>query len=854
MGTTTAKTTRRGTSRRSKSKLVDLVVPILAIGGLYWFSASFFLAKRSLPHVSVCDEAPSLLQDILGLTTDEANAVAESHHNLHGCWLDRRVDSLVILVVDALRFDFARYELPLSVGSRISKLANRTTASQLLQFVADPPTVTMQRLKGLTTGSLPTFADISGNMGGANIDEDSWVQQLKTAPYDKRGLKFPSRLGFVGDDTWVDLFPTQFDESHPLPSFNTRDLDSVDNGCLAELPGLLKLLRTAGDKPDELEVIVSHFLGVDHVGHTYGPHDKHMDKKLRQIDAALSTTLEVLDESKHCHLALIFGDHGMTEDGNHGGGTDNEINAALFVHFSPACGAMPLDLTPQMGTTHIQEAFQSIHQIDLVPTISILLGLPIPYANLGGIVPSLLGYEGVKETAAALALNAAQVWRYFTVYSETANKLPNLPELQEQLAEAITVYKEALAQKDADDSNAFYKACGLFKLFLVEATELGHRVWTRFDTVGMILGGAIVFLTLVVWIFSLFFEAGPIRLPPRNQFVEMGVSSVFVFFQSGMLSFSNSYIEAEQAIVMFMMGVIGAAIFARMSGVTAGGNAKIIPFIPLLVPLLSRIGESFVSGHGQDPSIRLHPAHSSVIFLPSLVCLLALRVQCYRAFAYKVKNGLFHAAVDGLSVGFLAIGWMDKRSLDQSQNGYFWMRVTIAILILCTPSTIYEGIAPLIMKPKQKGAEDSGPYSTPREVVLARALAVVAKLLIGVMVVTGPATGATVLLVSLQGWMLYLFSGATGFYEVRLGSEDDLRIVICKLILTDKIFFMARSRYPRLSKLFCGDWWFDTSFLLRIMGVPSIDFNIRQLLWLPWNLTLPWEAFNYSSILLPGKY
>ena len=107
----------------------------------------------------------------------------------------------------------------------------------------------------------------------------------------------------------MDLYPRQFDESYPLPSFNTRDLDTVDNGCLERLPSLLKNFRGIGKKEHfgELEVIVSHFLGVDHVGHTYGPHDKHMANKLNQIDAALSTTLDVIDSSQNCHLVLIFG-------------------------------------------------------------------------------------------------------------------------------------------------------------------------------------------------------------------------------------------------------------------------------------------------------------------------------------------------------------------------------------------------------------------------------------------------------------------------------------------------------------------------------------------------------------------
>ena len=39
------------------------------------------------------------------------------------------------------------------------------------------------------------------------------------------------QLAFVGDDTWMQLFPTQFAGSQqPFPSFNVHDLDTVDNG------------------------------------------------------------------------------------------------------------------------------------------------------------------------------------------------------------------------------------------------------------------------------------------------------------------------------------------------------------------------------------------------------------------------------------------------------------------------------------------------------------------------------------------------------------------------------------------------------------------------------------------------
>lgn len=38
------------------------------------------------------------------------------------------------------------------------------------------------------------------------------------------------RLAFVGDDTWMQLFPSQFADAAPFPSFNVQDLHTVDNG------------------------------------------------------------------------------------------------------------------------------------------------------------------------------------------------------------------------------------------------------------------------------------------------------------------------------------------------------------------------------------------------------------------------------------------------------------------------------------------------------------------------------------------------------------------------------------------------------------------------------------------------
>lgn len=39
----------------------------------------------------------------------------------------------------------------------------------------------------------------------------------------------------MGDDTWESLFPKRFHRSLPFPSFNVKDLHTVDDGILQHL-------------------------------------------------------------------------------------------------------------------------------------------------------------------------------------------------------------------------------------------------------------------------------------------------------------------------------------------------------------------------------------------------------------------------------------------------------------------------------------------------------------------------------------------------------------------------------------------------------------------------------------------
>jgi phosphatidylinositol glycan class O len=902
--------TRYHKSRGSRCILLLrlLLPPTLIALGLTIFTQSFFLSRTSFDHRSSCASgaAGNLLKEALGLNDNEIRFLRENrwisdhrshsdHHNVtegnNGCWMPRKVDSMAIIVVDALRFDFARDHLPLSVGARLFPDNNgqNKTSSSLYQFVADPPTVTMQRLKGLTTGGLPTFADITGSFGGASIEEDSWIEQLKNAPWEHRmmhnHIKKP-QIAFVGDDTWIDLFPTQFDDAHPYPSFNTRDLDTVDNGCLLHLPRLLD--RLAGLKTNNhpttdvppFELMVSHFLGVDHVGHTYGPNNPHMEKKLQQMDKMLSSTLDRIDSApeKSCIVAFVLGDHGMTEDGNHGGGTSEEVNAGLFVHFSPGCNARAgydqrID-GRELGSESLQ-AFDSIHQIDLVPTISLLLGLPIPYANIGGLVTAILPnpfgeneeMEASSSTpyiATALALNAAQVWRYLHTYSQTSRDLPRerLLELKDLLDSATTLYREAILQSQKElqdntyhDSTEFRQACGLFKIFLAESTGLGKQVWTQFNENGMMIGICTLFIAWILanplWKRDVRKQIGMIlcwfgtnnkivvNSIKEDQFasslqsfrqLEVAASLICMIFYSGVLTFGNSYIEHEGVIVTFFFAILCLLVFRRwhFESNKDATRTAVHAYLPLVVIMCSRFHDTFITGHGLDPSIRLHASHNALVFLPALAVLLALRLKWFES---TQKTLSVSNSIDILTIVCLACSWWEKRSRDHSRNGYEFAQASITFVMIGVIHSLYCTSSELISQANENRVLGSWKLLCHSRLALFRVM-------LFIVIVTGPSTACTAVMVLVQCASL-----SQMMMQSKAFAKIDAPVMAAMWRLLVRQIFFATNHHCSFNRLhFTAAFVATETFQFHVAGF-SLFMN-----------TFGWELLGTLLLLLTSQY
>lgn len=65
-------------------------------------------------------------------------------------------------------------------------------------------------------------------------------------------------------------------------------------------------------KQKDWDLLLAHYLGVDHAGHRYGPNHPEMTRKLDETNARLQKLIEMLPPDV---LLFVVGDHGMTETG-----------------------------------------------------------------------------------------------------------------------------------------------------------------------------------------------------------------------------------------------------------------------------------------------------------------------------------------------------------------------------------------------------------------------------------------------------------------------------------------------------------------------------------------------------------
>lgn len=600
------------------------LVDIVAIG---FFAKGFFLTRMETNEEFMAETIREESQKLLSPSLQRLFNTPSSKYS-----------KFIWIVIDAFRFDFAMHNEEANNIPTSSSVNNHTntipqhnefyhnqftlikellhspeTASHCLlyKFIADSPTVTMQRLKALTTGSIPTFIDINDiKFESAAIHEDNLIKKWKQAN---------KQMILLGDDTWVQLYPNYFDKSLDYPSFDATDIHTVDNGIIDHLL----------EEVNQFDILIAHFLGVDHVGHRYGPNHPAMRAKLNQLDQVLRQVIDKMDENT---LFFILGDHGMTEDGNHGGATKEETDATLFIYSKN-----------QLLQHKKSNQFKSIHQIDLVPSLSLLSGVEIPFGNLGSIIPDLFfpfsdddcvssDFHEILYLLSLYQRNAYQIMNYLQYYSSISSQFSNsyILSFKNKFEKYANTIELLINQQKEDKENqaSMKELCNLsllYKSTFHDIFEMCREKWAQFDLFSMQIGICFLFLScfiLSVFIvvnyflfdeFSLLFYKSKTSARTSSSSSSSSFYVLFTFcFTICMVlcflshcfgQFTNSYIEMDQKVVSFLLsGGIGFfIIYNQFSKQNTFSNEKRFYYVCILLLCIIRFtSESFLIGRHEN--------------------------------------------------------------------------------------------------------------------------------------------------------------------------------------------------------------------------------------------------------------
>ncbi|KAF2321987.1 hypothetical protein GH714_005233 [Hevea brasiliensis] len=585
------------------------VVTVVHVVGILIFTRGFLLTRTELPYYSRCSDisqspcfSPSHNNSYSSSSSDSDINCSNINQGQH-CWTKPAVDRLIIIVLDALRFDFVAPstffpekkpwmdKLPV-----LQRLAfKQGSSAKIFKAIADPPTTSLQRLKGLTTGGLPTFIDVGNSFGAPAIVEDNFIHQLS---FDSHytilavGCKWEAVV-MMGDDTWIQLFPHHFNKSYPYPSFNVKDLHTVDNGCIDHLfPSLYQ---------EDWDVLIAHFLGVDHAGHIFGVDSIQMIEKLEQYNLILEKVIGELESQSgpgglhENTLLLVMGDHGQTLNGDHGGGSAEEVETSIFaMNFKQH----PVSIPSELDTSFCEQdsdgkmCTSSIQQLDFAVTVSALLGVSFPFGSIGRVNPELYALgagtwnledtgegncknqstleEWLQNYVNVLCINSWQVKRYIDVYSASSmigfssEDLLLISDIYYQAEEKWSHTKKSLFYKNESGHSllpVLKRQIGAYFNFLSNVSALARSKWTEFNLRMMGIGLVIMLISLLIIFLAIWQANRPhtvFLLPSGDNRISFDL--IFAFFIVAIRAcslFSNSYILEEGKVAIFLLATTG---------------------------------------------------------------------------------------------------------------------------------------------------------------------------------------------------------------------------------------------------------------------------------------------------------
>ncbi|XP_043429182.1 GPI ethanolamine phosphate transferase 2 isoform X2 [Prionailurus bengalensis] len=339
-------------------------------------------------------------------------------------------------------------------------------------------------------------------------------------------------------------------------------------------------------KRGDWDVLILHYLGLDHIGHISGPGSPLIGHKLSEMDSILmkihTSLLSEERENLSPNLLVLCGDHGMSETGSHGASSMEEVNTPLIL-ISSAFERKPGDIR---HPKHVQ-------QTDLAATLAIGLGLPIPENSVGSLLfPSIEG-RPVREQLRFLHLNAVQLSKLLQENVPSYKKEPGFEQFK--MAERLHGNWIRLYLEENTSEVLFNLGTKVRRQYLDALRTLSlslSRQVAQYDIYSMLVGTVMVLEVLTLLLLSI-----PQALSSKAELEVPLWSPVFS------LLFYLMFLVLSALHVIVCTSAESSCYFCGLSWLMAGGVMVLIS--ALLCAVVSALAKMFASGK----LLSKNPAH-----------------------------------------------------------------------------------------------------------------------------------------------------------------------------------------------------------------------------------------------------
>ena len=162
-----------------------------------------------------------------------------------------------------------------------------------------------------------------------------------------------------------------------------------------------------------------------------------------------------------------------------------------------------------------------MYQIDIVPTVAMALGIPIPFSNLGMIIPEVFlpyretnldafdkssfndGYSGrvTKDFLTALQVNSLQIQKYLITYAQHSGDFPSdmFLSLQDDISRALQLHENLVDKEEFQLSqDELTTVAAAYINYMKRVKQMCQSIWAKFDDVSIIEGLVLLLLSVAV--------------------------------------------------------------------------------------------------------------------------------------------------------------------------------------------------------------------------------------------------------------------------------------------------------------------------------------------------------------------